>query len=230
MIPDLDPVFLAAHKELKPRTPAPEISAEFFPFAGLNHTARYRQNRLLVRVSDLLQDAPPQILHSLALILLARVYRKRVDPSHHDRYRLFTLSAEIQERARAARCERGRIPRPAEPQGKHYDLEFCFDRLNREYFGGSLERPRLSWSVRRSRYTLGRYDATHHAICISRIFDSSAVPEYVLEYVMYHEMLHIKHRSRLEKSRMIAHTGEFRREERGFRFFGQAKDWLKARV
>ena len=54
----LEPIFQKAHLLLKPRTPLPEMRVEFFPFAGLTHTARLRENRLLIRVSDLLADAP----------------------------------------------------------------------------------------------------------------------------------------------------------------------------
>ncbi len=54
------------------------MQVEFFPFAGLTHTARLRENRLLIRVSDLLADAPESVLQSLSLILLAKIYRRTV--------------------------------------------------------------------------------------------------------------------------------------------------------
>src|SRR5438034_6141423 len=85
-------IFAAAHSELRPRTPVPEIKIEFFPFAGLNHTVRRHDNRLIVRVSDMFVDAPAEVYRSLALILFAKLYRKTVDSSHHRIYRNFTLS------------------------------------------------------------------------------------------------------------------------------------------
>ena len=176
MSADLEVVFREAHLLLKPRTPVPEISAELFPFVGLSHTIRLREDRLLVRISDLFSDAPDWILRSLALILLAKLYRKKVDPSHSETYRTFTLRSEIQERVRAARKTRARVPRTAD-RGRHHDLNHSFDRVNLQYFNASIERPRLSWSLKRSRHTLGRYDSTHHTIFISRIFDSPSVPE-----------------------------------------------------
>src|SRR4051812_25533719 len=107
---ELEPIFRAAHLQLKPRTPVPTIEAEFFPFAGLTHTARFRDTTLRVRVSDLFVDAPPHIVHALALILLAKLYRKRVETSLHETYRRFILRSEIQERAKHARSTRGRRP------------------------------------------------------------------------------------------------------------------------
>ncbi len=223
----LDRIFTTAHRELKPRTPVPEIKVQLFPFAGINHTARLNQGRLTVRVSDLFDDAPPDVHHALALILLSKLYRKKVDPSYHRVYRAYILRTEIQERASAARTTRGRGIRLTEAKGRHFDLESTFLRLNLEYFGGILEKPQISWSAKRSRYILGRYDVTRNTIFISRVFDAPKVPDYVVEYVMFHEMLHIKHRTRVKDCRMIVHTPEFKRDERGFAQYSDAKVWLR---
>jgi len=225
---DLESIFSTAHRELRPRTPLPEIKVEFFPFAGLNHTARLNENRLTVRVSDIFQDAPSEVYHSLALILLSKLYRKKVDTAHHNTYRSFILRSEIQERAKAVRTQRSRITANSGSRGRHIDLDELFNRLNESYFDGGLDKPRLSWSARKSRFVLGRYDATHHTIFISRLFDSPAIPAYVIEYVMYHEMLHVKHQCRVRDSRVIVHTSEFKSEERSFPNYQEAKLWLKS--
>lgn len=227
-VPDLREIFSVAHRTLKPRTPIPEIHAEFFPFAGINHTARFSGQRLRVRVSDIFVVAPEDIHRCLALILLAKLYRKKIDDAYHRTYRTFVLRREIQEMARVARRSRGRHDRPLNSNGKHADLDSIFDRLNETYFGGELEKPRLSWSSKRSRYLLGRYDATTRTIFISRLFDSPLVPSYVTDYIMYHEMLHIKHEWRVRDCRLIVHTQEFRDEERRFAQYDQANIWLKS--
>jgi hypothetical protein len=223
----LGPIFRTAHLQLKPRTPVPEIHAEFFPFAGLTHTARFREDRLLIRVSDLFVDAPQPVVQALALILLAKLYRRQVGPDLHDTYRRFILRSEIQERARKSRSERGRRPRAASARGRWQNLEERFEGLNRAYFGGNLERPRLTWSRTKSRRILGRYDSTHRTIFISLLFDSPHTPDVVLDYVLYHEMLHIKHPSRAEDCRMVAHTREFREEERQFAGYARAMEWIR---
>jgi predicted metal-dependent hydrolase len=224
---DLQLIFATAHRELRPRTPLPEIKIEFFPFAGLNHTVRLHENRLMIRLSDIFTDAPHDVYRSLALILLAKLYRKTVDNTHHRTYRTFILTDDIQERARVARTQRCRQARARGARGKHVDLELLFDRLNEEYFGRSLDKPRLSWSVKRSRRVLGRYDATHNMIFISRLFDAPGIPSCVVAYVLFHEMLHIKYRSRVRDSRLMVHTPEFKAEEKKFREFEDAKRWLK---
>lgn len=222
----LESIFVTAHRQLRPRTPLPNIKVEFFPFAGLNHTARLNGGRLTIRVSDIFTDAPFEVYHSLALILLAKLYRKKVGTSYHNTYRAFILRSEIQERARAVRSERGRINQPHGSRGRHIDLDEVFNRLNGCYFAGSINKPRLSWSARRSRSVLGRYDVTHNTIFISRLFDSPKIPPYVVEYVMFHEMLHLKHQSRVHDSRVIVHTPEFKDDERNFPHYQEAKLWL----
>jgi len=223
----LEPIFRAAHLQLKPRTPIPEMTVEYFPFAGLTHTARFRDKRLMIRVSDLFNDAPPQVLQALALILLAKVYRRKLEGSHHETYRGFILGSAMQERARTARVTRGRGPRRAVPEGRWQNLQLNFDRVNAAYFDGKLERPRLAWSSTRSRRILGRYDATHHTIVISLVFDSPRIPDFVLDYVVYHETLHIQHPSRARNCRLVTHTPEFRVEERRFKDYERATAWLR---
>ena len=224
----LEPIFMAAHTELKPRTPLPTVAIEYFPFAGLNHTAQFRENHLKVRVSDLFVDAPQQVIRALALILLAKLYRRKLTSDVHRTYRGFILRADIQERARVARCSRGRVQTGKGPSGRYVDLEVSFDRLNHTYFGGRLDKPRISWSVGRSRRTLGRYDATRQCIYISRVFDTPRVPEFVVDYVMFHEMLHVKHQSCIRDCRILVHTPEFRADEKRFSEYQNARQWLKS--
>ena len=224
---DLESIFRRAHRELRPKTSIPEIRIEFFPFAGLNHTARLQENRLIVRVSDIFTDAPPEIYHAIALILLSKLYRKRIDQWYHRTYRTFILSDTIQERVRVVRSDRCRLVRTRGAQGRHVDLNSMFDRLNEQYFANGLPKPHLSWSTKKSRYVLGRFDMTHDTIFISRLFDSLDVPLYVTEYVMFHEMLHVKHHSRVEDSRLRVHTPEFKADEKRFAQYSPAKFWLK---
>src|SRR5262249_9473773 len=142
-------------------------------------------------------------------------------------YRSFILEDDIQARARVARNGRCRQTRVRGSQGWYLELGAMFDRLNRQYFAGAIPKPRLSWSAKRTRCILGRFDATQNTILISRVFDSPDIPVYVCEYVLYHEMLHVKHQSQIHDARLVVHTPEFRAEEKRFLRFHDAKLWLK---
>ncbi len=115
----------------------------------------------------------------------------------------------------AVRQERGRkVHRGA--QGAVYNLEEIFEQLNREHFGGMMARPGLGWSHVRSRTRLGHFDPSHNMIMISRIFDDPRAPRLALEYVMFHEMLHLHYPVDHSGSRRCVHTPEFKAHEKQF--------------
>jgi predicted metal-dependent hydrolase len=113
------------------------------------------------------------------------------------------------------------------PRGHFYDLDSIFEELNTRFFHGLMARPRMSWSQTKTRRILGHYDPAHNAIIISRIFDHPAVPRYVLEYIVYHEMLHLKHPVKLRGSRRCVHSAEFQAEEKLFPRAVDANAFLK---
>lgn len=199
---------------------------EFFPFANINNTIRLREGRLLVRLSDLLEGAPESVLRSIAHILLAKMYRKPIERSYASRYRKYISGHDISHKAHLVRQMRGR-KRINTPRGHTYDLEKIFDELNSRYFWGLLARPRLTWSQNHARNSLGHYDPAHNAIVVSRVFDHPRVPRYAVEYILYHEMLHLKHPVRLRGSRRCVHSAEFQSEEKLFAHLQEAKRFLK---
>ena len=224
--PDLSLIFQAAYRELRPRAPMPPLEIRFRRFVSLNTTIRLREGKLLVSLSDLLQTAPASVLTAIAHILLAKLYRKTIAATHADRYRRYTSSAAVAEQAAHARQTRGR-KRILTPVGNHYDLDEVFESVNRRFFHGLLGRPVLTWSAHRARRLLGHYDAAHNTIMVSRVFDGPAVPRLAIEYLMYHEMLHLKHPVRVRGGRRCVHSREFQAEERLFPELEEAKALLK---
>src|SRR6185312_15376828 len=194
-------------------------------FANVNSTIRLREGKLLVRVSDLLEGAPEYVLRAIAHILLAKMFREPVDRDHASRYRRYVSSQHMSRKAQLVRQIRGR-KRIGPARGRVYDLEDIFEKLNTQFFHGLLARPQMTWSSERARNRLGHYDPAHNAIVVSRIFDDPRVPEYVVEYIVYHEMLHLKYPVKLRGSRRCVHPPEFQAEEKLFVQFEQAKQFL----
>ena len=185
-----------------------------------------RQGELYVRISDLLEGAPETVLHSIAHILLAKLYRHPVDRTLNARYRRYVASHDVAAKARLVRQMRGR-KHIRSARGHYYHLKEIFDELNRRFFHGLMGRPQLTWSRNHARSSLGHYDPAHNAIVISRVFDSPRVPRYAVEYILFHEMLHLKHPVRLSGSRRCVHSREFRAEENLFPELAQARKFLR---
>ncbi len=219
-------IFQETYRELRPAAAVPELKIEFFAFANVNNTIRLRNGRLLVRLSDLLEGAPDTVLRAIAHILLAKMYRRSIDRGQAARYRKYVASHDIVRKIHLVRQMRGR-KRLHSARGRFYDLDTVFEQLNTRFFHGLMARPQMSWSQTKTRRILGHYDPAHNAIIISRIFDHPAVPSYVLEYIVYHEMLHLKHPVRLRGSRRCVHSAEFQAEERLFPHMAEANVFLK---
>jgi predicted metal-dependent hydrolase len=219
-------IFQETYSELRPRTPMPELAVEFFAFVNINNTIRMREGKLLVRLSDLLEGAPDSVLHAIAHILLAKMYRKPIERTQATRYRRYVSGHDITKKAHLVRQMRGR-KRIESAQGRTYNLEKVFEDLNTRFFHGLLARPQMTWSRDRARNRLGHYDPAHNAIVVSRVFDHPRVPSYAVEYIVYHEMLHLKHPVKLRGSRRCVHSTEFQAEEKLFPHMDRAKAFLK---
>jgi hypothetical protein len=223
---DLQGVFRRVFRRLGLSRTAPYFHAEYRPFAGLRSTIRLQNNHVDVRISDVLQDAPPLVLEALAEILLAQVFRRRASREARECYLAYVFRPATRQRIEATRRERG-TKRLLPPQGRSYDLAEIFERLNRRFFRGTLPTPRLGWSLRRSRTVLGHYDSAHGAIIISRVLDAPAVPRYLVEYLVYHEMLHIRYPVERQGHRRVMHSREFRQAEKRFPQYERARRKLK---
>ena len=206
--------------------PLPNVQAGFRPFAGLRSTIRLRNQCLEVRISDVLQDAPLVVLEALAEILLCKVYRRRASREARECYLAFVFKPAIRQRIDRLRRERGR-KRFLPPRGRWHNLEEIFQQLNRKLFKGELSTAGLGWSLRKSRSVLGHYDAGHRMIVINRALDSPAAPACLVEYLVFHEMLHIRFPVERNGHRRVVHSREFREEERRFPRYEEARKSLK---
>ncbi len=223
---DLNKLFADAFRHLAGDRPLPQIDVRFYPYAGLHHTIRLRSGRVFVRLSDICKESPPDVLRALAFVLVARLLAKRTPQLHERTYRDYTLRPEVQRASDIARRRRGR-KMLSSARGSAYDLDRMFARLNRRYFGDQIAKPTITWSQRRTRRILGHHDRVYETITISKTLDSPDVPEWFVEYILYHEMLHVKHPARLMNGRRYYHTGAFRIEERRFPRYEEAQRWLE---
>lgn len=123
-------------------------------------------------------------------------------------------------------------PKKLYKQGNVYHLGNIYNKLNREYFDGKLDLL-ITWFGKplqrnRSRVTFGLYHDQLRLIKINRLMDTPSFPEYVVAFVVYHEMLHHVCPSYYdEKGRHQIHSKEFKAEEQRFKYYDLANDWIK---
>lgn len=92
-------------------------------------------------------------------------------------------------------------------------LEESFDRVNEKYFNGLIEKPNLKWGKESIR-KLGSYEYGSDTITISRIFANADLK--LLDYIMYHEMLHKLHKFYTKNGKSYHHHTEFHKQEKQF--------------
>lgn len=118
------------------------------------------------------------------------------------------------------------------PQGLHYNLKEILESLNEEYFDGLLPLP-ITWFGNpyrkvRSHLTLGSYHFDNRLIRINRLLDHPHFPDYFIEYVVYHEMLHsYVPPKRKRGGGHLFHHDAFKAKEREFRYYEEAIAWEK---
>ena len=222
----VEQIYERVFRTLKPRTALPRITVQFRKYANANSRIRLEGAQLRVDISDLLEHAPAPIQEALAYILISKLYRKPVANSIAARYRRYLNRADVRRTLHLATQARGRKAF-RNPRGRVYDLCAIFDELNFQYFHGLMARPELGWSVRPSRTTLGHYDPSHHVIVLTSLLDSENVPALLIEYVMFHEMLHLRYPTEHRGPRRYVHTKEFKRAEREFQGYKTAVEELK---
>lgn len=211
---------------LRPRAPIPRIHIRFRRFTSLNTTIRLREGEIYVSLSDLLEGAAGSVIRAIAHILLAKLYKKEINPAHNTRYKRFASSSAVTKQTELIRSARG-SKRYFGPEGRYYNLEEVFETLNGRFFGGLMGRPELTWSEHHSKRSLGHYDAAHNTIVVSRVFDRPSSPRYAIEYLLYHEMLHLKHPVKMNGLRRCVHSREFKSEERQFPQLKEALAFIK---
>jgi predicted SprT family Zn-dependent metalloprotease len=111
------------------------------------------------------------------------------------------------------------------------DLDKIFERLNQEYFYDKVQ-AKIMWgrdvkSRNKSGFRYGSYDEGKKLIRIHPRLKQDFVPPCVLELTVYHEMCHQFSPSYKKNGSWQSHHPEFKRKEREFKGFKDARNWEK---
>ncbi len=208
------------------------VQAKFKKYAGLSSKARVRDRELTAFVSDGFACADRSVLLGLALHLSSRMFRKHLNSEltqFVDAYKEFVSRESAGKLHDSLRRERGRNFFRA--QSSVHDLNASFERVWLQYallFTG-VAKPALSWSASASKRRMGFYDSAFNKIVVSRILDRTPVPSFVVDYIVFHELLHAKHDCLYQRGkslRRVVHSRAFKDDEKKFACYAQAVAWL----
>jgi len=184
-----------------------------------------RKGALHVRLHRMFQQADDRVLNALAL------YLKKVSPGN--------CAHILDEFIARHRSEIRTVPtrrRPVSPAGAVIQLDEVLERVSNRYFGGAVGDVRIGWgkertATRRRRRTrihscaLATYCFEDTTIRVNPVLDSLKVPDFFIDWVVYHELLH--HVLPVERSagRTRYHDARFRSMERAFARHDDARRW-----
>jgi predicted metal-dependent hydrolase len=223
MIPEMMTAerFAALYREVT-QGPVPPFSLSFYPYTTFKNTVRKRNGCLLFRLSDVQRDAPAEVIEAAVVSLLCALFKKRIPLTYRKIQDSYVNQGQVQVAAQRNRASRG-TKRVVSPQGAYHDLSKILQEMNDAYFQGELQVKGIYWSPKRPRRRLGYWDPAHRIVVISRRLDSPDVPEYVVRFVVFHELLHVAMPPVEKSNRMHYHTRIFRDQEKRFVDYDQAK-------
>ncbi len=164
-------------------------------FKGFNAGVRRVNNDVCFSLSRNWRSVDEDIKIGLLQSLLCRMFKSKKKTLNIDLYNNFLRSVHVS------------IPKTK----SHPVLEESFNRVNAMFFNNSMEMPNLV--LGKGVNKLGHYDYGSDAISITEKLLPYAD---LLDYVMYHEMLHKKHKFNCSSGRTVHHSKEFRDDEARF--------------
>jgi len=219
-------IYARVFRQMRPRTPVPLITVKFLRYANASAKIKLEAGEMEVRIADTLAGAPDSVMEALAEILLSKLFRRPVPAHCNLRYRQYLNRRDVRRNLDLIRQIRGR-KQVEDSQGNCFNLDQIFEELNFEYFHGLMARPILGWSPNASRTLLGHYDPSHNAIVLSRILDRPGTPRVAVEYVLFHEMLHLRYPAEHRGARRCVHTRAFKDAEKQFGRLREAQEALR---
>ncbi|MGH9752753.1 MAG: hypothetical protein ACREA2_08205 [Blastocatellia bacterium] len=205
-------------REIAHRHPLPPERPLTLYLGGMNHLWRRRDyhNSTLLKAHIGFQNADRQVWQSLLQCSLGQPA-----PAIEQTYREFAASEDFNESL--FELESFAAPPPPPSRGRAHELNEIFARVNADYFSGLMAKPTLTWNRTLTARKFAHYQPSRDTVMISVTLDDPEVPVFVLDFVMYHELLHKKHGSIIVNGRRLSHSLAFRAEERRFARYQEAE-------
>jgi hypothetical protein len=179
-------------------------------------------DRLVVRLHHVFLRAEPAVVAAVAR------YVHRRDPKAGA-----LIDAFLSREHDYLRRSRARRETTARPVGSVHDLDAILDEVASTHFDEPLALPRITWGKRsgarrkRRSIQLGTYEREEALIRIHPALDRDWVPRSYVGFIVYHELLHHVIPPVERAGRLHVHTAEFRKLERRYANFDEARRFEK---
>jgi predicted metal-dependent hydrolase len=179
------------------RVPSHDFSIKYSrKFSDYNANVRFTRERMEFHMSRKWKEVSHEIQIGLLQSLMLKVTREKRASMNIDLYNIFLKKVHM-----------------AAPKTlQEPSLLQSFHRVNNRYFDGAIDPPNLVYGTDSTR-KLGSYQYGSDTISLSNILRDRAE---LIDYVMYHELLHKKLKFSVKNGRSRHHTAEFRRQEQQF--------------
>ncbi len=194
-----------------------DFEATFYHLPAL-YKLKVHKGKLSLTANEGFLAAPEKILHALVGSAF------QAQGSHLAKVREFAASEEFSELL--LDMETATAGELASDQADPR-LGASFERVNRQFFAGKLAKPRLTWNQTITHRKFGHYLFATDTVMISVSLDRPDVPAYVLDFIMYHELLHKDLGLKTVNGRSYGHTPEFRKAERSYPKYKEAQAYLE---
>lgn len=165
--------------------------------ADFNANIRLEPRKIKVNLNLQWKDIDQEIKIGLIQHLLLRIFKKRAHTHNIELYNNFIKN----------------IPLLTPKTRSDPVLEASFERVNNQFLSSSIEKPNLTWGTASFR-KLASYNFHTDTITVSTIFADAQLE--ILDYLMYHEMLHKHHKFKHNYGRSSFHSPAFKEDEQRY--------------
>jgi hypothetical protein len=218
---ETEDVLRTKFKEIGKEYEFDNVEAEFAPFKEFKIRWQRSYKWADFKVSDYFADAPPEVIEGLCRSMFSKITGD--DEGYSDEMCKWITAPEFSKYKQPVYLHRSRnITRTTKGDAK--DLESAYERL----VGlGLVEKDpaiSLTWTKEPNIRKVGHCSVLMKVIMISSALDTEMIPDFVLDYCLYHELCHII--IGFDPSAKM-HGEQFSSLEAKYPKIDEAKEWLK---
>ncbi|WP_425529219.1 SprT-like domain-containing protein [Leptospira stimsonii] len=199
-----------------------KVRYKFYPYANLGSAIRISPGILEFKIHS--SYAKSDSLEAVVELLLYKLLKLPIPETIEEKIQNFY---ELHSKEKSERKKRRKKIESSD--SKNAILKEMLHRINETYLGIDLSDIEIYWGKGSSRTRLGHFDPSHRMIVINPILGRQVVPDFVLEYIVFHELLHVYIPATRKNGKNVIHGKEFRSLERKYPDYLRANQWLKSK-